>query len=98
MLWTLAGWPSRWRVSYVRITGEIYAVHHEGPLFVLGVVPADRENRFGRPRRLFYDTLEAILTGWAQECIRPNSLPWVRDRLRDTQPPNHARVGTERPQ
>ena len=25
--WKLEGWPNSWRVSYVRDTGEIYAVH-----------------------------------------------------------------------
>ena len=25
--WRLQGWDYRWRVSYVRNTGEIYAVH-----------------------------------------------------------------------
>ena len=25
--WCLQGWDYRWRISYVRNTGEIYAVH-----------------------------------------------------------------------
>ena len=28
--WKLAGWPNSWRVSYVRDTGEVYAVQ-QGP-------------------------------------------------------------------
>ena len=44
--WRLDGWEYRWRVSYVRNTGEIYAVNQGctiGPVFVLAraVRPSD---------------------------------------------------------
>ena len=69
----------RWRVSYVRNTGEVYAVvlsRQEAPLYVLAVVPPDDVdyNDFRRP---YYGTLEKILDGWAERCAKPNSLPWV---------------------
>ena len=35
--WKLEGWPNSWRVSYVRDTGEIYAVH-QGPIRT-GILP-----------------------------------------------------------
>ena len=35
--WKLDGWPNSWRVSYVRDTGEIYAVH-QGPIQT-GILP-----------------------------------------------------------
>ena len=51
--WRLHGWDYRWRVSYVRNTGEIYTVHQGstiGPVFVLGRVPPDPV--VGRGRQL----------------------------------------------
>ena len=35
--WKLEGWPNSWRVSYVRDTGEIYAVQ-QGPIRT-GILP-----------------------------------------------------------
>ena len=70
-------------MSYVRNTGEIYAVHQGrtiGPVFVLEHVPSDPVAN-GDRGSLFYATLEGILDGWSQECGRPDSLRWVRDRL-----------------
>ena len=78
--WRLEGWPHKWRVSYVRNTGEIYAVHQQlqgindserpssyGPLFVVGQVPPDPVPE-GNLRQLFYQTLEDILDGWPAHC------------------------------
>ncbi len=91
--WRLAGWPHKWRVSYVRNTGEVYAVHQEmqetakrgqsasyGPLFVLGRVEPDPIPD-GDRKALFYATLETILDGWAERCWTSNGLEWVRDRI-----------------
>ena len=81
--WPLAGWEYRWRVSYVRNTGEIYAVHQGstiGPVFVLAIVPPDPVAD-GDRRSLFYATLEMILEDWPEQCGRPDSLRWVRDQL-----------------
>ena len=83
--WRLQGWDYRWRVSYVRNTGEIYAVHQGttiGPVFVLGYVPPDDVDE-GDRRSLFYSTLERILAEWPERCGRPDGLCWVRDRLAD---------------
>ena len=81
--WRLQGWDCRWRVSYVRATGEIYAVHQGstiGPVFVLAIVPPDHVDD-GDRRSCYYATLESVLHGWAQQCGPPDSLSWVRDRL-----------------
>ena len=67
----------RWRVSYIRATGEVYATREYRPLVVvLGVVPPDEAE--GGP---YYRTLEHILDGWADHCGKPGGLEWVRDRL-----------------
>ena len=67
----------RWRVSYIRATGEIYARREYRPLIaLLGVVPPDEAER-GPWRR----TLERILEAWADRCGKPGGLEWVRDRL-----------------
>lgn len=75
--WTEAptAWP-RWRVSYVKQTGEVYAVQMEegGRVEVLAVVPPD-------PDKIYYRTLDHILEGWAEHCGELGSLAWVRERL-----------------
>ena len=93
--WRLDGWPHKWRVSYTRATGEIYAVHQElqlhdeaertlayGPLFVIGRVEPDPVPE-GDRKSLFYATLEHILQGWAQRCWAPDGLIWLRDRVEE---------------
>ena len=78
--WRLAGWEYRWRVSYVQATGEVYAVHQGstiGPVFVLALVEPDVVNEGST----YYDTVDGILDGWAQQCGHPDSLRWVKDRL-----------------
>ena len=85
--WRLQGWDYRWRVSYIRNTGEVYAVHQGatiGPVFVLGYVPPDDVDESDR-RSLFYSTLERILAEWPEHCGRPDGLRWVRDRLADVE-------------
>ena len=67
----------RWRVSYIRATGEVYARREYSLLVVLlGLVPPGEAE--GSP---WYRTLEPILDGWADRCGRPGGLEWVRDRL-----------------
>ena len=86
--WRLNGWDYRWRVSYVRDTGEVYALHQGrtiGPLFILASVPPDPVPD-GDRRSLYYASLDAILDGWAEQCGRPDSLRWVRDRLANHRP------------
>ena len=69
----------RWRVSYVHETGEVYAVQLGGgscgPVEVLGIVPPDPPER----ERLYYATLERLLSGWADEGGR--DIAWVRTRI-----------------
>ena len=71
-----APWP-RFRVSYVRATGEVYALMqgNGGTVEVLGIVPPDEDV----PEGLYYRTLDRILAGWADQ--RPPRLSWMRDRL-----------------
>ena len=89
----LQGWPHKWRVSYVRATGEIYAVdqglrlHNAvdrtlayGPLYVIGHVEPDPVPE-GDRKSLYYATLEQIRDGWAERCWTPDGLIWLRDRL-----------------
>ena len=75
--------PRRGRVSYVRDTGEVYAVRQngrpQGPVFVLGVVSADEVT--DELRDLYYRTLEGILEGWPESCTQTDGLLWARDRL-----------------
>ena len=99
--WRLDGYEHPWRVSYVKNTGEIYAVHqcmtfHDeakrtmsyGPLFILGIVPIDpvpENDHFS----VYYKNLEAILQGWTDRCGPKNGLAWIRDQL--------AEAGTNKP-
>ena len=71
-----AKWPT-WRVSYIRNTGEIYAVKQAGESEVqlLGQVPADDTANPGG----WYKTLDAILSGWADQPHR--RISWVKTRL-----------------
>ena len=73
--WRQHPWPGAWRVSYVRDTGEVYALHQDqGPLLVLGWVAPD-------PQEIYYATLELILDGWPAVCGQRNGLGWVKERL-----------------
>ena len=88
--WRLHHFPDRWRATYVRDTGELYAVNlapksgphgSEGPVIVLGKVPADPdEGPPGRPTS-YYRTLDCLLKGWPQHCGPINGLLWLMDRL-----------------
>jgi hypothetical protein len=69
--------PPSWRVSYVRATGEVYAVSTAGPVRILGVVPADGEGSWS-------GTLDAVLGNWADPMANDGfSLAWLEGRLRD---------------
>ena len=75
--WTEASrrWP-KWRVSYVKQTGEVYAVQttSAGHVAVLGIVPPD-------DGEIYYQTLDRILKDWADHCGQPGGLAWVMERL-----------------
>jgi hypothetical protein len=66
----VVNWP-RYRVSWVDATGEVVAVKMAGDesVVVLGVIEDEAE-------------LERRLDGWAEECGKPGSLEWVRERVR----------------
>lgn len=79
------------RVSYVKNTGEVYAVHIGGEeqIEVLGVVPADALERTPggniTSRLTYYRTLDRILEGWVNHMHKPGGLAWVRERLASAQ-------------
>lgn len=74
------GDSDKWRVTYVRDTGEIYAIHlrHHSTVLILGWVKADHPSRFER----YYDTLDHILRGWGNQCLdNDRGLFWIQDRF-----------------
>ena len=76
-------------MSYVRNTVEVYAVNQRRtirPVFILAIIPPDPVPD-GDRRSLFYTTLEIILDGWPEQCGRPDSLRWIRDRLANVDVP-----------
>jgi hypothetical protein len=79
-----ADWP-RWRVSYVRDTGDVYAICQQSPfeVLLLGTVPADPvdETVPFEKRESWYRTLDQILDGWAEPDISGHDLAWVQARL-----------------
>ena len=85
--WTLPGSNLRYRVSYVRNTGEIYAVPNLSPneakVFLIGQVPADpvEDEPKSWPTRRWYATLDAILDGWPSRYGEPGGLQWLLERL-----------------
>jgi hypothetical protein len=74
-------WP-QWRVSYIRDTGEVYAIEQSGLLRVrlLGTVKPDLVPA-GRDDLTYYRTLDAILDGWADPDVSGFDLGWVAARL-----------------
>ena len=90
--WRRPGDPYRWRVSYIRNTGEVYAVRlapQEGPLLVLGRVPQDPEadnqhSAEGRDQGNLYNrTVNRILKGWNERCTSPDGLEWLESALEE---------------
>lgn len=82
----LDGRNRRWRVSYVRNTGEIYAycpLSAGDCVLLLGTFPPDNEDEgvTWRRRRVWYRSLDAALAGWADECGQPSSLNWIAQRV-----------------
>ena len=75
----------RWSVSYIQMTGEVYAKSNQrGIVEVLGIVPPDPDVRHsnGLPYgKTYYRTLDKLLEGWAEHCGRPGGLEWIRERL-----------------
>ena len=82
--WREDGDPESWRVSYVRTTGEVYAVRLAGAnsgretVTLLGTFRTDPGAGM---HDVYYRGLEAHLDGWALRCGLPGSLAWVRGRM-----------------
>jgi len=70
--------PPPWRVTYIRETGEVFCTPTggDGMVIVLGVVPVPPY-----PRE-WTETLDRLLTGWADPEVTGRQLTWVRNRLR----------------
>lgn len=69
-----------WRVSYIRTTGEVYAIENRSRQVVLmGAVPPDDPEDGGDQR--YYRTLDGLLEGWADACGRGETLGWILERL-----------------
>ena len=72
-----------WRVSYIRDTGEVYAVaqgnvgHLEAPVRVFGVFPVDDV----APESVWYNGLDAVLEGWPARCGPLYGLDWLGHRI-----------------
>jgi hypothetical protein len=68
-----------YRLGWVQVTGELYAVElsepdeREDPVEVLGVL-------WSRPE------VEGCLAGWPERCGEQRSLLWARDRIRRWRP------------
>jgi hypothetical protein len=70
--------PPQWRLSYIRATGEVYAVSSDGPVHVLGVVPPAA----GEPGTPWHYPLDALLGNWADPARNDGfSLGWVESRV-----------------
>ncbi|HWF25995.1 MAG TPA: hypothetical protein VG275_11135 [Solirubrobacteraceae bacterium] len=91
--WRNEGESQTWRVSWVRDTGEVYAVTAGRPEEVLAVL-ADSAGR-PHPR----EHVDWLLDGWGERCGDPGSLDWVRDRVGAHRAKDHApaRDGRELP-
>lgn len=87
-VWWKDYFERNYRVSWVRDTGEVYAV----ALSAAAVIKLDPQTtvNFGGDDTGMVEVLatiesigqlEARLDGWADMCGRANSLAWVRERL-----------------
>ena len=83
VFWSDGQTRQRYRVTYVRDTGEVFAVGEYPPVAdveVLGVVPADDVEEGA----VYYRTLDSMLPDWTSYC-RPgvDGLQWIRQQLRE---------------
>ena len=82
--WRLAGWAGSWRVSYVRDTGEVYALDGaSGPLMILGTFPIDPD---AGPGDVYYNGLDRLLEGWPDHCGPPGGLTWLIGKMAQPDP------------
>ena len=83
--WFYIGWSGRWRVSYIRNTGEVYChrvtldgLNNARPVEILGVVPADEKyDSMDRWTR----TLDRLLDGWGELGWENQNIEWIRERI-----------------
>lgn len=89
--WRLDHPSDRFRVSYIRATGELYQVGDggRGPVTLLGTFPIDDDagDDWRNPwyRGLNHHLREGEPNGWPHQCGKPNGLLWLLSRLE--QPP-----------
>ena len=90
--WRLAHPSERFRVSYIRATGELYqvATGGRGPVVLLGTFPVDVIDQDAGDdwRQPWYKGLNGHLQegtpeGWEHQCTKPNSLLWLLERLQE---------------
>ena len=85
--WRTSAVPDiRWRVSYIRDTGEIYAIAQTRPfeVWLMGQVPPDPVDEtvpWDRRQNYYYRTLDTILEGWSDPGISAYDLDWIVNRL-----------------
>lgn len=84
VMWKISASHHPFRVSYIRDTGEIYAVQQGpeiGPVHLLGQVPADQV--VNERTDLYYQTLEDTLAGWPEQSMQKDNLVWITNRLQN---------------
>lgn len=87
--WRLAHPFERFRVSYIKATGELYQVGDggRGPVILLGTFPVDQDagDDWRRPwyKGLNRHLREGEPDGWGHQCTKPNSLLWLLSRLEE---------------
>jgi hypothetical protein len=75
--WRTSAVPNvRWRVSYIKDTGEIYAIAATRPfeVWLMGHVRVGIGPDWARP-------LDEILTGWTDPRISAFDLDWIANKL-----------------
>ena len=82
--WRTSAVPGvRWRVSYIKDTGEIYAIRQatRDEVWLLGRVTPDPVAPGREWQENYYRTLDKILDGWADPEISAFDLGWIIGRL-----------------
>ena len=83
--WQLPNWAGNWRVTYVRDTGEVYALYSaSGPLMLLGTFPIDPDT--AGPWDIYYNGLDRLLEGWTDHCGPPGGLGWLIEKMAQAGP------------
>ena len=82
--WRMNPCRHHWRVSYIRDTGEVYAIptDGDGPVLLLGSFPPDDTND---SRDVWYRGLDEFLDGWTEYYGIDEGLRWLWNRLQGRQ-------------